>query len=135
VDGVPPALGVRVGLDARDQLRRAPLRDRPALGVEPPRHPGGRRIGQEPVGHHPHARRQPVPTLSAGRSQNPSSSPPTAKNTPAATRYSGDGRLRARSSRPRCESGREGGGSGGERADTLARAMDRRGRGDGLRRR
>ena len=54
IDSEPPALGVRVGLDARDQLRGAALRDRPALGIEPPRHPGGR-IGQEPVGHHPHA--------------------------------------------------------------------------------
>jgi len=54
IDSEPPALGVRVGLDARDQLRGAALRGRPALGIEPPRHPGGR-IGQEPVGHHPHA--------------------------------------------------------------------------------
>jgi hypothetical protein len=77
VDSLPPALGVRVGLDTRDQLRRAALRERPALGVEAPRHPG-QRIGQEPVGHYPHARRQPV-TPSAGRSQNPSS-PPTAEH-------------------------------------------------------
>jgi hypothetical protein len=54
VHGQPSPLGVRVGLDARDQLRRAALSNRPALGVQSPRHPGGR-TGQEPVGHHPHA--------------------------------------------------------------------------------
>jgi hypothetical protein len=73
VDGQPPALRVRIWLDARDQLRREALRDRPALGVEAPRKPGGR-IGMEPVGHHPHPRRQTV-APSAWRSQNPGSPP------------------------------------------------------------
>jgi hypothetical protein len=88
---VPPALGVRVGLDARDQLRRASLRDRPALGVKPPRHPGGRRIGQEPIGHHHHARRQPVPPAPPGgaktlfpRRQQPRTPPQQQRATAAA---------------------------------------------------
>lgn len=60
VDGAPPPLGVGVGLDARDQLRGPHLRGGPPLAVEPPRDPG-RRIGQEPVGHHPHSKKTKQP--------------------------------------------------------------------------
>ena len=55
VHGEPASLGVRVGLDARDEVGGPGLGDGPAVGVEPPGDPRGR-VGQEPVGHHRDAR-------------------------------------------------------------------------------
>ena len=87
VDGERPALGVLVGLDARDQLRRAALHNRPALSrrVTP-----ADSLGRSPLGTIPMRAPTNAPSASAWWSQNPR---PRNQRQPIAEHPRGSGRL------------------------------------------